>query len=162
MTDRPRAEADDALWPSAEYRQQVETLRVAIGETVYLVELVESAIHLAVHISGTPHVLLGVIDFPRPDPGKGLTPHLILLDDGRGVNLGRVVRIGRCPFAPAPDDLLYLDRIASQNLLFAERRLSPEFIAQRSHLILGQRLGYATPTASMLSPSPETRQDERR
>ena len=31
------------------------------------------------------------MDFPRPDPVRGLAPHLILLDDGRGVNLGRIL-----------------------------------------------------------------------
>lgn len=129
-------------------------LRAAVGETVYLVELVESAIQLAAHISATPHVLLGVIDFPRPDPAKGLTPHLVLLDDGRGVNLGRIVRISRCPFAPAPDDLLYLDRAANENLLFAERRLSREFLAQRTRVVLGACLGYRSPELERLPGGP--------
>lgn len=137
-------QADEALWPSADYHRQVERLRGAIGETLYLVELVETEINLAVHIGGKPYVLLGVIDFPRPDPAKGLAPHLILLDDGRGVNLGRIVRISRCPFAPGPEDLLYLDGVANQTLLFGERRFSAEFLAQRSRLVLGQCLGYQT------------------
>lgn len=132
----------DELWPSADYHHQVETLRSAIGETIYLVELVESEIQLGVHLSGTPYVLLGLIDFPRPDPTRGLTPHLILLDDGRGLNLGRIARISRRPFAPAPDDLIYLDRTASQRLLFSERRLSRDFLAHRTRLALGHCLGY--------------------
>lgn len=129
------------LWPSADYHRQVERLRAAVGETLYLVELVDSAIQLGVHLTDTPYELLGVIDFPRPDPTRGLAPHLLLLDDGRGVNLGRIVRVSRRPFAPAPADLLYLDQTAQQGLLFAERRLSSEFLAERTRVALGQCLG---------------------
>ncbi|WP_200254328.1 hypothetical protein, partial [Thiococcus pfennigii] len=129
------------LWPSPGYHRQVERLRAAVGETIYLVELIESAIQLGVHIGATPHELLGVIDFPRPDPSRGLAPHLLLLDDGRGVNLGRIARVSRRPFDPAPTDLLYLDRAAHEHLLFAQRRLSPAFIAERTRLALGACLG---------------------
>ena len=97
------------------------------------------------HIDGTPFELLGVIDFPRPDPTRGLAPHLLLLDDGRGLNLGRIARVSRRPFAPAPADLLYLDHAAAQNLLFAERRLSREFLTQRARVALGECLGYSSP-----------------
>lgn len=132
----------EGVWPSADYHRQVERLRAAIGETIYLVELIESAITLGVHMSGTPFELLGVIDYPRPDPSRGLAPHLLLLDDGRGVNLGRIARITRGrPFSPAPADLLFLDIEAHQHLLRGERRLSADFIAQRSRAVLGQVLG---------------------
>ncbi|WPL17427.1 hypothetical protein Thiowin_02438 [Thiorhodovibrio winogradskyi] len=133
---------DSGLWPSPAYHQQVERLRAALGETIYLVELIESPVQLGVHLSGQPYELLGVIDFPRPDPARGLAPHLLLLDDGRGVNLGRIARVSRRPFAPEAADLLYLDRTAEQNLLFAQRRLSPEFLAQRSRAALGECLGH--------------------
>jgi hypothetical protein len=76
-----------------------------------------------------------------------LAPHLILLDDGRGVNLGRIARISRRPFQPAAEDVLYLDRRAHRTLLFADRRLSKAFIAERAHAALGQVLGYSEPTA---------------
>ncbi|MBK1716093.1 hypothetical protein [Thiocystis violacea] len=147
---------DAGLWPSANYHRQVERLRAAVGETIYLVELVESAIQLSVHLSGTPFELLGVIDFPRPDPTRGLAPHLLLLDDGRGVNLGRIARVSRRPFAPAPKDLLYLDRAAHENLLFAERRLSRDFLAARSRVALGECLGYSPPElARLLAGAPD-------
>jgi hypothetical protein len=135
------------LWPSPDYHRQVERLRAAVGETIYLVELIASPVQLSVHLSGQPYELLGVIDFPRPDPARGLAPHLLLLDDGRGLNLGRIARVSRRPFAPAPTDLLYLDRAAEQNLLFAERRLSPAFLAERSRAALGDCLGYASTEA---------------
>ena len=151
----PDADPIDAgLWPSADYHRQVERLRNAVGEIIYLVELVESAIQLGVHISGAPYELLGVIDFPRPDPTRGLTPHLLLLDDGRGVNLGRIARVSHRPFAPAPADLLYLDHTAAQNLLFAERRLSRDFLAQRTRVALGECLGYSLPERARLLEGP--------
>ncbi len=160
--DMPDGAAED-LWPSAHYHRQVETLRTAIGETIYLVEVVESPIQLSVHLSGTPFVLLGLIDFPRPDPARGLTPHLILLDDGRGLNLGRIARISRRPFHPAPDDLLYLDQATSQHLLFSERRLSRDFLARHTQLALAHCLGYPVdePTRRLTGPdTDETTQDE--
>ncbi|AHF03827.1 hypothetical protein MARPU_08060 [Marichromatium purpuratum 984] len=132
---------DDRLWPGVGYQRQVERLRGAIGETVYLVELIEGVGQLGAHLSDRPYELLAVLDFPRPDPARGLTPHLVLLDDGRGLNLGRVARISRRPFAPSTTDLLYLDTAAERRVLFAERRLSVEFIAERSHQVLGQALG---------------------
>ena len=143
------------LWPSADYDRQVARLRAAVGETVYLVELVDNAIHLAVHVSAAPVQLLGVIDFPRPDPPRGLSPHLILLDDGRGLNLGRIARISRrSAFAPAPEDVLFLDSHAHRQLLFGERRLSRDFIAGRSAALLGQLLGgrVPQPAAGLTAP----------
>ena len=160
--EMPDAAAED-LWPSADYHRQVETLRTAIGETIYLVEVVESPIQLSVHLSGTAYILLGLIDFPRPDPARGLAPHLILLDDGRGLNLGRIARISRRPFDPAPDDLLYLDQATSQHLLFSERRLSRDFLARHTRLALAHCLGYPVdePTRRLTgSHTDETTKDE--
>lgn len=142
---QPGWAADGGLWPSADYQDQVERLRAAVGEPIYLAELRETDIQLGVHLTDRAYELLGVIDFPRPDPARGLAPHLILLDDGRGVNLGRIARISRQPFNPAADDLLYLDRAVDQTLLFADRRLSRRFIAERAQAALGQLLGRAPP-----------------
>jgi hypothetical protein len=166
MTDSPSANSSDdpanapdavsdGLWPSADYHRQIERLRAAIGETLYLVELVDNAIQLAVHFTSIPSVLLGIIDFPRPDPSRGLTPHLILLDDGRGINLGRIARISRhSVFAPIPEDVLYLDSHAELNLLYSERRLSQDFIARRSAAVQAQILGQPRiEPAAVLLPS---------
>lgn len=149
-TDEPRFEQtahetsddDDRLWPSADYARQVERLREAVGGTVYLVELEPTEIQLGIRQTGQPYVLLDILEFPRPDPARGLAPHLILLDDGRGVNLGRIARISlERPFSPTPEQILYQDRRATRELLFAERRLSHAFIAERSQQLLGQVLG---------------------
>lgn len=135
-------ETHSGLWPSADYQSQVEELRAAVGETIYLAELRDTETSLGVRITDRGYTLLGVIDFPRPDPVRGLAPHLVLLDDGRGVNLGRIARIARRPFQPAASEVLYLDRDAHGTLLFADRRLSQAFIGERAHAALAQVLGY--------------------
>jgi hypothetical protein len=147
-TDSPRDTDGSAgrLWPSPDYSHQVERLKAAVGETVYLAEIDATEVQLGVRITGKPYVLLGVVDFPRPDPVRGLAPHLILLDDGRGVNLGRILRlsVGRA-FAPAPGEVLFQDHAASRTLLFGERRLTPALIAERSRALLGEVLGQPVP-----------------
>lgn len=152
-TEPADADASDGhLWPSPDYARQVDALRAAIGETVYVAELELTQVQLGARLTDKPYVLLGVVDFPRPDPTKGLAPHLVLLDDGRGVNLGRVARLTRsCPFSPAPKDVLYQDRPVLQGLLFNERRLSPEFIAVRSRRLLGELLGAPSVMAAALA-----------
>jgi hypothetical protein len=95
IADQDPGDPAGGLWPSPDYARQVEQLRCALGETIYLAELEPGATQLGIRLADRPYVLLGVIDFPRPDPTKGLAPHLILLDDGRGVNLGRIARIAR-------------------------------------------------------------------
>lgn len=104
LEDDPMASVG-RLWPSPEYTRQVEQLRAAVGETVYLVELEATQVQLSVRLTDRPYTLLGLVGFPRPDPIQGLAPHLVLLDDGRGVNLWRIARIttGR-PFSPAHAD----------------------------------------------------------
>jgi hypothetical protein len=139
--DDPMA-AVGRLWPSPEYNRQIERLRAAVGETVYLAEIEATQVQVGVRLTDRPYILLGLIDFPRPDPVKGLAPHLVLLDDGRGVNLGRIARIstGRA-FGPAPADILFQDRATLQALLFHERQLSKALIARRSKQLLGEILG---------------------
>lgn len=141
--DGSTGQAGDAtgLWPSADYQAQIETLRAAIGETIYIAELRDTEVQLGVQVTDRAYQLLDVIDFPRPDPARGLAPHLIVLDDGRGLNLGRIARISRRPFQPSAEEVLYLDRAADQTLLFADRRLTRPFIAERAQAALGQVLG---------------------
>jgi len=154
----PSGEAAEGhrLWPSPEYARQVERLRAAVGATVYIAEIEATAVQLGVRITDRPYVLLGVVDFPRPDPARGLAPHLILLDDGRGVNLGRIARLSiGTAFAPPPGQVLFQDREALETLLFQERRLSPQRIAQSARALLGEVLGRTTRTTERPPAGPD-------
>jgi hypothetical protein len=132
----------ERIWPSADYSRQVERLKQAIGREIYLVELKPEAINLGIRFSDTPFELLAVLDFPRPDPAHGLAPHLILLDDGRGINLGRLARITiDTPYSPPTENILYQESLLMQRLLLRERRLSETAIAERSKQLLGRFLG---------------------
>ena len=133
---------EGSLWPSDEYDEQVQQLRQNIGEAIYIVEIKVSDINLAVTMQGKPVVLLDILSFPAPDPAKRLYPHMLLLDDGRGLNLGRVARItmGR-PFDPSPEEILFQEHQLLKSLLFHERRLSDETVSQVSKNNLIRLLG---------------------
>lgn len=142
-----------SLWPDASYIAQLERLRGAIGRTVYLVEVNAGEVQLGISMTGTAYVLLAVLPFPRPDPSRGLAPHFLLLDDGRGVNLGRIARVSYTPFAPQAADIVYQDAVLTDTLLFAPRRLSKALIAERSRQVLAQLLG--KPAPPLLEPPHE-------
>ncbi|MDH3949064.1 MAG: hypothetical protein OEU74_08895 [Gammaproteobacteria bacterium] len=133
---------EGSLWPSDEYDEQVRHLRRHTGKPIYIVEIKITDINLAVTMQGRAVVLLDVITFPAPDPEKRLYPHMLLLKDGRGLNLGRVARIttGRA-FDPEPEDILFQEQQLLKNLLFHERRLSDESVAQVSKFNLARLLG---------------------
>lgn len=136
--------APDSLWPSSLYAAQVGRLRTAIGEAVFVCELCFDDLHAATRFDGWAHVLLDVMAFPRPDPARRLFPHMLLLDDGRGLNLARVARVSRGrAYDPPARDVLYLDRTLTQSLLFQPRRLSPASIADTAQAQLGRLLGKA-------------------
>jgi hypothetical protein len=149
-----RAAGEPAVWPPPDYARQVERLRAAIGETVYTVELTFNGLSVAAVYAGEAHVLLDVADFARPDPSRGLYPHMLVFDDGRGINLGRIARVSlRTAFDPASDDVLYADRQVQQTLLYGPRRLSPKRIAAVSRLQLAAILG--VPARDLLRHEPD-------
>jgi len=133
---------EGSLWPSDEYDNQITQLRRNIGKPIYIVEIKITDINLAVVMQGRAVILLDVITFPAPDPERRLYPHMLLLNDGRGLNLGRVARItiGRA-FDPEPDDILFQEQQLLKNLLFNERRLSDESVARVSKSQLARVLG---------------------
>ena len=133
---------EGSLWPSDEYDQQIAQLRRNIGAAIYIVEIKITDINLAVVMQGRAVILLDVITYPVPDPERRLYPHMLLLSDGRGLNLGRVARItmGR-PFDPAPEHILFQEHQLLKSLLFHERRLSNESVSQISKLNLTRLLG---------------------
>ena len=147
----PLDTSEGRLWPPPDYARQLDALRAAVGETVFIAELELTDVQLSARLTDKPYVLLGIVDFPRPDPARGLAPHLVVLDDGRGVNLGRIARITRSrAFNPAPAEVLYHDGPVLEHLLFNERNLSPKFIAVQSRRLLGDLLGERTVTTAAL------------
>lgn len=133
---------EGSLWPSDEYDEQVQQLRQSIGKAIYIVEIKVSDINIAVTMKGKPVVMLDVLSFPAPDPVNRLYPHMLLLNDGRGLNLGRVARItmGR-PFDPSPEEILFQEHQLLKSLLFHERRLSDESVSRISKNNLARLLG---------------------
>ena len=133
---------EGCLWPSDEYDDQITLLRDNIGKSIYIVEIKLTDINLAVTMQGRATVLLDVIPFPAPDPEQRLYPHMLLLHDGRGLNLGRVARVttGRA-FDPDPEDIIYQEQQLLRNLLFHERRLSDESVSRVSRNNLARLLG---------------------
>jgi hypothetical protein len=144
-----------ALWPSAEYDEQLARLRNAVGETVYLVEARIGAQHVSAQMSGSPHELLAIVDFPRADPARHLYPHVLLLDDGRGVNLGHILRVSRGqPYAPPPEACLFENRALAMQILPQRRTLSAALIRS----VARRQLGEFVATRDALPP-PEQNDD---
>lgn len=142
MADFESAEAIiDELWPSPQYFRYLERLKQAIGSPVFIAEINITAINLGVKLSDTPLTLLAIVDFPKPDPQKQLYPHLLIFEDGRGINLGHLARISLRAFNPAPDDLLYVNHPFNQEVLFAPRSLSRESIRATSTALLAEIFG---------------------
>ncbi len=130
------------VWPGPSYEAQVLALKASVGKTVYLVEVQQSDLHLAVQYNHKPLELLAVVDFPRPDPVLGLLPHMLVLSDGRGLNLGRIARVAlEQPFVPPPEAVLYHDAPLLKALVLGERLLSSERIAAISRWHLAAALG---------------------
>lgn len=133
---------EGGLWPSADYDRQLARLRDHIGSEIYLVEVRYNGLSLAVQVGNRAVRLLAVIDFPAADPQRRLYPHMILLDDGRGLNLGWIARISQeRAFAPDPEQVLYRQADLERQLLFHPRQLSNDTIAQTSHHNLARLLG---------------------
>ena len=130
------------LWPPAAYHRQIELLRNLIGQPIYIVEINETEVNAGVKFPAKPLTLLAIVDYPKPDPYRQLCPHLVVLDDGRGVNLGRVARItSRSAFSASPDDILYVNQAFVQEILYAPRTLSRESVRATLTALLAQIFG---------------------
>lgn len=138
------------FWPSDAYDQQVHTLRENLGKNIYLVEVKYNDINIAINVANRPVKLLDVIKFKGHDPQRRLYPHMLILDDGRGLNLGWIARV-TCnkPFDPAPEDILYHENKLVEHLLFHERQLNANLIAETSRHQLAALLGKSTNPLSL-------------
>ena len=110
-------EREGSLWPSDEYDQQIAKLRQCAGEKIYLLEVNFSEIYITLSHVGQALTLLDIIEFPKPDPGKYLYPHMLVTEDGRGINLGRIARVSvKQPFMPEEEDIIYKEMFLLQHL----------------------------------------------
>ncbi|MDZ7661298.1 hypothetical protein [Thiohalophilus sp.] len=134
------------LWPSADYDRQLASVRDMIGESIYLVLIKPSDINLAVTLENKPVTLLDVVDFPAPDPARRLYPHMLILSDGRGINLGHIARLSyKQAFSPNAEQIIYQQDALLKKFLFQDRRLSPQSIRDTSRIQLARILGKAEP-----------------
>jgi hypothetical protein len=134
------------VWPSRSYARQVATLQRRIGQPIYIVELTFNGLAVGAVFHGEPRVLLDVVAFPRPDPSNHLYPHMLVLDDGRGINLGRIARVTvNRAFTPDKTDVLYGNRALQHRFLYRAQRLTPRHIArvarQQLRMLLGKPMG---------------------
>jgi len=130
------------LWPSPDYDCQLSALRRVIGQEVFLVSLNLTDINLSVTLENKPVNLLEVIDFPTPDPSRRLYPHMLMLDDGRGINLGHVARLSiKQAFDPDSEQVIFQQKRLLKRLLFQERQLSEQTIRRTSRMQLARILG---------------------
>jgi hypothetical protein len=136
MTMKP-INAESSLWPSEEYEHSVQNLKAAVGKQIYIVEVNFGLTQSSTSINSTAFELLAVQNFPKPNPEKCLLPHFILLDDGRGINLGRIARISlNTPFNPPAEKIIYRHDALLKLLLSDKRRLTKEHISAISKALL--------------------------
>ena len=149
------------LWPKADYYQQVEHLRQLIGQPLYIVEINSTDINAGVRFTDKALTLLAIADYPQPDPYCQLCPHLLIVNDGRGINLGRIARITiNTPFVANADDIVFINQDFVDNVLLAPRTLSKAFIRQTSQLLLAQLFGNV-PDKLLVAPSSQESSSDR-
>ncbi len=133
--------AQDDLWPSKDYARQINKLKKSVGKKCYVIELRSTETKLSIHYETRARELLAVVDFPKPDPGKGLYPHNIMFNDGSCINLGRIARVSaNSAFSDETMEPLYEDKPILKTWIFRKRQLSKASIASHSRELLGQML----------------------
>ncbi len=129
------------LWPAEKYYQQLEQLHEIVNQAVYIIPLHQSQTSLTFSMSSKPLTLLAIVDYPIPDPENHIYPHMLIFDDGTGLNLGRILQVSiNSPFNPDKEDIIYCDNKMQQTLMFGERRLNEESIRLASKYALGEAL----------------------
>jgi len=130
------------IWPTEKYYQQLEQLYTIVNQAVYIIPLHQSQTSLTFSMSSKPRTLIAIVDYPLPDPENHIYPHMLIFDDGTGLNLGRILRVSiNRAFNPDKEDIIYCDNKIQQSLMFAERQLNKESIRLASKYGLGEVLG---------------------
>lgn len=130
------------LWPDSQYYAKLEKLKLLIGRKIYLIEAVVTEINAGIHHTGQAYTLLAIVDYPQPDPKTGLLPHNIILDDGRGINLGRIIQISiESAFTSVEKNIIYRNDILLDNLLPHYNPMDKKSLTQISKTLLANILG---------------------
>lgn len=130
------------LWPTEKYYQQLEQLHKIVNQAVYIIPLHQSETSLTFSMSSKPVNLIAIVDYPLPDPENHIYPHMLIFDDGTGLNLGRILQVSiNRAFNPDKEDIIYCDNKMQQTLMYGERRLNEESIRLASKYGLGEVLG---------------------
>jgi len=137
-----KTKSDGQLWPTENYYQQLEQLHKNLNQSVYIIPLHQSQTSLTFSMSSKPLILIAIVDYPLPDPENHIYPHILVFDDGTGLNLGRILQVSiNRPFNPVKEDIIYSDNKMHQTLMFGERRLNEQSIRIASKYGLGDVLG---------------------
>lgn len=131
-----------SLWPDENYDAKLEKLRRLIGNKIFLIEAVITDINAGIHHTGHAYTLLSIVDYPQPDPKTGLLPHVIILDDGRGINLGRIIQISiKSAFTTAKKNIVFENEALLNKLLPDGNTLDKKSLTQISKALLANILG---------------------
>ena len=129
------------LWPPDSYFQQLKNLYKMLDKPVYIIPLHQNQNSLTFSITGKAIVLVAIINYPKPDPENHIYPHMLVFNDGIGINLGRILRVSiNHPFNPGKEDIIYEDKKMQNSLMFRERQLNEESIRLASRAGLSELL----------------------
>ncbi len=132
------------LWPPNSYFEQLNKLYKILDKPIYIIPLHQNHNSLNFSITGKSIVLVAIINYPNPDPVNHIYPHMLVFNDGTGINLGRILRVSiNHPFNPDKEDIIYEDKKMQNSLMFRERQLNEESIHLASRAGLSEFLSVA-------------------
>lgn len=132
------------LWPPDSYYKQLKNLYKVLNKAVYIIPLQQNQNSLTFSITGKSIILVAIIDYPIPEPENHIFPHMLVFNDGTGINLGRILQVStNHAFNPGKEDIIYEDIKMQNTLMFRERQLNEESIHLASRTSLGELLGIA-------------------
>jgi hypothetical protein len=151
LNSKRTPEACPTIWPPEDYYRQLEYLKKKLNQAVYIVPIHQNQNSLTFSMNNKSIRLIAIIDYPLPDPENHIFPHMLVFDDGTGINLGRVARVSiNHPFNPGKKDIIYADEKLVNSLMLKDRQLSNESIRLTSKHALGEILSIAQNDAKRL------------
>ena len=140
--ERLKTDSHDSLWPDKQYYEKIEKLKSLIGQKIYLIEAVITDINASVHHTSQAYTLLAIVDYPQPDHKTGLLPHNIIIDDGRGINMGRIIQISTgSAFNPQDENIIFDNLQLLDEIYPSWKRLGNYSLENRSKNLLASLIG---------------------